>query len=464
MIPGISANPFQGRPINPRHLFRARQDGWILDPADHSTLWIDEARTQNATLPGDVVWWIDDKSPNQNHFGAVSSAARGRLYRWPASAVLEGCPRNLLLDTDNLSGSSWTNVGYTWSDGVARPPAGLLTGTETLRQIPVPLLATGQRYAFSVRAKAAGYDNITLSIGATRLCAWYNLQAGVSTNSRVDNVEWANISTDMYVDPDDSSYFICVVSGDKLGTEGAASTIRVLVNQTATYSGAAQGEIYTADGVSGAYVEDVQVNVGSTRLNYQRVGSGIWDVTEEGQPDCWGILGDGISTLYTSAAGVVFPDNIHRSIVGQTKLNPAPTATQMILTNQFASSNTGCRSYINSADYSYRSLLRINGVNATMGGATHAAPHSAALDQSVDGNTHTISLRVNNDTAISASASESGGVGGSNWHLFGNGSGSTLYSGVIWGAILVAGQPSPGKWEQAARQWLSGKMGGILDV
>src|SRR5690606_28079649 len=124
MIPGIAANPYQGRPTSPRHLFRARQDGWILHPKDHSSLWIDEARTQQATLPGEPVWWIGDKSPNRNHFGAVSSAARGRLYRWAASAVLEGYPRNLLTDTENLS--VWATAGgeVSVATGVVDPDGG----------------------------------------------------------------------------------------------------------------------------------------------------------------------------------------------------------------------------------------------------------------------------------------------------------------------------------------------------
>src|SRR5690606_11572972 len=73
----------------PKRLFYTGADGVVLNPSEHSTLWIDEAKTQQATLPGDPVWWIDDLSGNDNHFAAVNSAARGRLVRWPASAVLE---------------------------------------------------------------------------------------------------------------------------------------------------------------------------------------------------------------------------------------------------------------------------------------------------------------------------------------------------------------------------------------
>ena len=62
-------------------LFANGEQGFAYDPNDLSTMWQDEAKLLPVTSDGQPVWHILDKSGNNNHAFATSSATRPILQR-----------------------------------------------------------------------------------------------------------------------------------------------------------------------------------------------------------------------------------------------------------------------------------------------------------------------------------------------------------------------------------------------
>ena len=57
-------------------IFRNGEQGFFYDPNDLSTMWQDQAKLLPVTSEGQPVWHILDKSGNNNHAFATSSATR----------------------------------------------------------------------------------------------------------------------------------------------------------------------------------------------------------------------------------------------------------------------------------------------------------------------------------------------------------------------------------------------------
>lgn len=57
-------------------IFASNEQGFFYDPNDLSTMWQDEAKLLPVTSDGQPVWHILDKSGNNNHAFATSSASR----------------------------------------------------------------------------------------------------------------------------------------------------------------------------------------------------------------------------------------------------------------------------------------------------------------------------------------------------------------------------------------------------
>ncbi|WP_218209076.1 hypothetical protein [Acinetobacter sp. F9] len=64
-----------------RKLFANNEQGFAYDPNDLTTMWQDEAKLLPVTGEGQPVWHILDKSGNNNHAFATSSATRPILQR-----------------------------------------------------------------------------------------------------------------------------------------------------------------------------------------------------------------------------------------------------------------------------------------------------------------------------------------------------------------------------------------------
>ena len=423
MIPGIAGNPYLG-PYTPKHLFRRGADGWILLPRDHSTLWIDEERTEQATLPGDPVWWIGDKSSNQNHFGATSSAARGRLLRWPVSAALAGAPRNQLTNTEALD--LWiTSSGETSVTAGETDPLG---GNTAFRVVGVE----GQGRLVQSSSRITLNANGTLKIFAKSLSGTPRFRfyaAGAITSQIVVTTDWAE-------------YEVPITTSD---VNSNLAQIRVDVGSEVAF-----------------WRPQFQVIPGG----YQRVGAGVYDVTEDGYPDCWGIGFDGVTTQYLSTRGIpLFKGGRMRALMAQTKLAATP-AVGTLLTNETASGSDNSVvvfAPVGSQQYRARYKATAN-TDIDTADAGYASPHSSLVDVGVNSAAGSVSLRINDDSPLSGGSSP-GAIIGNNW-LIGNRPGvAQRYDGILWGSIMVAEEPDPDMWEIGARQWLSDNaMGGILAI
>lgn len=409
---------------NPLALFRNGQDGFWLDPSDLSSLWVDEERTQHPTAPGDVVWWVDDKSGNDNHFGAVSSAARGRLYRWPASAVLAGYPRNELKLTEQLN--SWGFVGSEVSvtSGIDDPAGGStafrIESINNIGRLQISSMNLAGATEYKVKAWARSVA------GATNLFVY--LADGTSNNTSL-TPEWTEIEWTV--------------------TSSASTNLNIFQFRIGT-----PGKVID--------IWHPQVATSDNTGTYQRVGSGIWDVTEEGQPDCWGIGADGVTTQYLSTRGIpLFVDGKMRVVAGVTKLADSVVAT--LLSNETSSgSNNSVVVFAPSGATQYRARYRSTAnADANFSNAEFNSPDSSIIDAEVDSLSASSKITVNSEAPVASSTVAPGTISDAGWRI-GSRVGTSFFNGIIWGAVVVAEEPDPDTWEQSARQWLSRKMGGIL--
>lgn len=458
----------QGVPIsNPRAVFIGGVDGFWLDPSDLDSLWVDQARTQHPTAPGDVVWWIDDKSPNLNHFGAVSSAARGRLYRWPASAVLEGHPRNRFLNSSKPFGGapwSYSNGGGVVEDSSSPLSRGLYYTTGSVNNAGLTqnniLPETDGKYYLIRWNMKAGVDFATL--GAS------NIRFGDDLNSDA-GLRWrGNLST---------STFDWFGSPHKVHSTGRIDLgdgwyeFWLIVQNNADVSKRWWPRIpSTAPAADFLYLGDISceaIDSPSYVDNpYQRVGSGIWDVTEEGQADCWGIRGDGISTQYLSSRGLpLFVDGFGALCVGITKIGVDGVAAGAVITNQ-ATSTTANGSVI-LAHTGGTSLLgryrSIGGNSDAITGNIYPSPFSAVLDQQIDSASRQNTFRVNSDVPITSSAGTGGSMNNAAWSIGMYRGGTSPFNGLIWGIVVVNYRPDSDLWQDSVKEWLSnGNMGGVM--
>ena len=451
----------------PAQLFADGQDGVWLDPSDHSTLWIDEERTQNATQPGDVVWWIDDKSGNENHFSVDASANRSRLVRWPASAVREGGPRNRLLNTDELTAPTWIKTNLSSVSQVDEPfgPAFMLTDSIDAGAVDHRIQTAGNT------GSELAQNQVLLKAGTKRYVMLNHASSSDSRSRRiivdlVDGTILQSITAEGRIEDAGNGWWR--VSNFALDQDGATAArgFQVILLDGPDVS----SWLYQGDGTGTIYVAQplrlpTNVFVPGFQL-YQRVGAGHWDVTEEGQPDCWGIMANGINNRCISERGIPeYVDGKVRVLVGQTKQRPDSIREGVLFTNQSAS-NTGNGYTVFAhltAGVSYFARYRSSQNTQVDTGGEYPSPHTGALDLSVSSGEGRVSLRVNSDDPLTATGT-AGGIGDRPMGLFGYlPSGGTFYEGILWSLILTAYAPDPLLWNLCARDWLNNtNMPGVL--
>lgn len=412
-------------PFAPGKLFVRGADGWWHDISDMSTLWVDQARTQHPTSPGDVVWWIDDKSPNQNHFGAPSSSARGRLYRWPASAVLEGSPRNLIRLTESLD--NWVNSGgeTTAQTGIADPDGGNNAFRITGLSASGRLSLTGTR--------VPGNSDTVATVWARSHSGSANLRiyaCGTDTGNMPITTEWAE-------------YEIPITTA---GSPEGTFQFQIPVG--------AEVDLYHPS-----------IELGSVAHPYQRVGSGEWDVTEEGQADCWSIRGDGVTTQYLSSRGVpLFQDNKLAIAAGLIKFDDVGTSKVFLANQTTGSTNNAVTFYAPAASQPYTIRYRsTENLQAYVPpGEDHPAIDSVIADIRVSSSPAEVSLQVNNESVYTNTSASAGSINNLTWSLFGYRDGTSLFNGLYFGGVFVNEEPSEETWQVSVKNWLNDKMGNLL--
>jgi hypothetical protein len=133
----MSSRPMTiGRPFSPRHLFLGGVIGVWYDPSDHATLFQDVSGTLSATLPGQPVGRVHDKSGNGIHALQVVAAARPILARVPTGGV-----RNI---------ARYSDADTHWSAAGSSPPTVLLEQSHLGHSCAAITFAAGTPAGFSV--------------------------------------------------------------------------------------------------------------------------------------------------------------------------------------------------------------------------------------------------------------------------------------------------------------------------
>ena len=136
-----------------KEIFRNGEQGFAYDPNDLTTMWQDQAKLLPVTGEGQPVWHILDKSGNNNHAFATSSATRPILQRNVTTGAY-------YLAFDGSDDFFVTNsINFTGTDKVT-----VIAGVRKLAdaaQIVVELSANGNTNASSFDLVAGTNINVT---------------------------------------------------------------------------------------------------------------------------------------------------------------------------------------------------------------------------------------------------------------------------------------------------------------
>jgi hypothetical protein len=256
-IPGI-ANPVSE--INSL-LFGQGQQGTFIAPSLTPSL------ISSSTF-GTGVETLTDLSPRNNPFSQANSGNRAAWFREPKTGR-----RNLLLHTNDFQNpAGWGTIGST------------RTGTE---EVTVATVGTGNQ-------------GIASSIGVVPAIAGEQFVAHVDVRNTTGSSWFVSLQAF------EGSNFI----SQSLTSIGTVAGDWVRVSRTFTCPATTTSiRIYIAR-ASGAVGESIQlrrpqIETGSTPTAYQRVTT-AFDVTEQGQRDCYGVRADGTDDGYVTAGNVDF--------------------------------------------------------------------------------------------------------------------------------------------------------------
>jgi hypothetical protein len=252
-IPGLTSPVAEIRQL----LFGAGQPGGSWIP----TL---SAAMIAANTFGSGVTDILDLSGNNNPFSQATPSSRGAWFREPKTGR-----RNLVLQTETLNSSPWTGAAVP----VLQPDGGwALTGfgdaLGSRFQQPITILPS-TTYCGSVQIRGEGSDigkNVEFVLIRTSTTSVVNSVVSVTLTGQYQTI--LNTVTTL---------------GDTIGLNFRFTN--------PSSSGNAIAPI----------VRFPQFELGTTRTAYQRVTT-AFDVTEQGQRDCYGVRADGIDDLYLTSA------------------------------------------------------------------------------------------------------------------------------------------------------------------
>jgi hypothetical protein len=213
---------------------------------------------------GSGVTDILDLSGNNNPFSQATSGSRAAWFREPKRGRV-----NLLVQTEDLTNAVWSKIGTT-----------------------NPVLVGGGVFRL---------DNFSVANG-TRI------------QQRVLSAPSATWSAGIDVRGEGSDIGKPINILLIRGTAGATVSNSVTVNLTADWQRVEVSRTLAADNVDidirvnmvtggpdAPFVRFPQLELGSTPTAYQRVTT-AFDVTEQGQRDCYGVRADGIDDFYTTAS------------------------------------------------------------------------------------------------------------------------------------------------------------------
>jgi hypothetical protein len=255
-------------PPTPRTLFRNGEEGAIIDASRAETAFADEAGTTPATYGGSVAR-VDDIGPNGRNAVQSSSSLRPLLGRAPVAGR-----RNLFLRTEQLTNSYWAKTTLTLSAAAGPLPPGLAAASKI-----VPNSGEG-----GTNAGNSGQVQRTESVptGAYTFSLFAKADEFTSFRARetaaVGSFLVVNLATGAISSVDASQFINATVTPAGDGWYRISWTSPSNCNNLNRYNFRAGP---TGDGTSGILIGGLQVEAGSVRTAYQRVGSAL-DVTEAG--------------------------------------------------------------------------------------------------------------------------------------------------------------------------------------
>ena len=170
-------------------LFANNEQGFFYDPNDLSTMWQDQAKLLPVTGEGQPVWHILDKSGNNNHAFATSSATRPILQRNATTGAY-------YLAFDGADDFLQTNnINFTATDKVS-----LFAGVRKLSDaaIGVIMSSLGGKGSFEMyQPSIAGNSNYVLSTSGSTGTKFVPANGYVAPNSSVLAAK-VDIGLDLY--------------------------------------------------------------------------------------------------------------------------------------------------------------------------------------------------------------------------------------------------------------------------
>jgi hypothetical protein len=177
--------------------------------------------------------------------------------------LVEESRTNLLTWSEDFGNAAWLNTNITIVPNHLVAPDGMLgadvyspAAIDGFHFLESPLQATtiGAAYTFSLYVKPAGYNQLHLSFGASRVYANFNLLTGTLTNVVTNGTDFSNGSA--AITPLPNGWFRCSVTFTALGTTSRRP--RIGTSLSPTYSEGVAGGTYTGDGYSGIYIWGAQ--------------------------------------------------------------------------------------------------------------------------------------------------------------------------------------------------------------
>jgi hypothetical protein len=305
-IPGI-ANPVSE--IN-QLLFGQGQQGTFIAPSLTASL------ISGSTF-GTGVETLPDLSPRNNPFSQATPSSRGAWFREPKTGR-----RNLFERTEQFDDAYWVKVNTTVTQNTEIAPDGSLSADTVLGSAGLTnliratdLTAIASTYTFSVYCKAG--TATTFDVILRDVTALVNLNATAAILSGPGSVN--------------------VVGGVTVGISGLSTTawtrVAITLSSAMTGGNLLRTQIYPESASSGLttgksiILWGAQLELGSTPTAYQRVTT-AFDVTEQGQRDCYGVRLDGTDDGYQTAGNVNF--SVTNSVTMFAVVRKRSAATQVI--------------------------------------------------------------------------------------------------------------------------------------
>jgi hypothetical protein len=379
---------------------------------------------------------ILDLSGNSNPFSQATPANRAAWFREPKTGR-----RNLLERTDEFDNAYWvkTQLGGTALTTVVTPNVSIAPdGSNTADRVFMDL-AGGTTTSDRTRLQSG---NITVASGVS-----------VNANCYVRAAVSGDIGKKIRLQFDGASGFLdFVLTADwqRVSVSGTTTTT------TVTFLLNIRGGLDLPD-TADFFLWGAQLELGSTATAYQRVTT-AFDVTEQGQRDCYGVRFDSVDDGYATSA--IDFTNTNKMTVWVAYRKQTDATTQMLLeASAAAESNNGAFNAIArnlSGTLTLQAVAR--GTTSSTAGSTsslYAAPVTLITCNRYLIASPLIEVTANNIIAASSTASLGTGNFGNHALFLGRRNNATLsLNGDAYG-IIVAGDDYPLSIRQRVSRLLS---------